>query len=400
MAHKLVYYAVATGAVCAGVLSLPRLFRRLARRRDHGGVSALSLVMSFLLGFFLEATIGMIGFWFLEVSSLLFVYMLFSFFFSGHMFPIDMLPGVWRTDRATDRRCNTWPIFPRPCSWARSRGRTWSSGWRSKPAGSCFSSLACRVAWRLGVTALQRLWRMNVRTSRRCVPDDCDLADLRPASLPTYPRVFLTFARNSLVRDMTFRCEFHHRMRVVAVLDADEPGLLRADLSQYTPTIGAGTGWGKYQFFVFLATTLFINSVVQAFFMPNADEFSELIRTGGLDFALLKPIDTQFLVSLQKDRMVVAVELRLCRRACWSIRWCSWTTCPSAGADRALSAATCSAAWRSLQPDDRAGRDQRVAGQQSERCTTSGSTSPTFPAIRWRSTRARSARRCGRSSRS
>jgi len=27
----------------------------------------------------------------------LFVYMLFNFFFSGHMFPIDMLPGAWRT---------------------------------------------------------------------------------------------------------------------------------------------------------------------------------------------------------------------------------------------------------------------------------------------------------------
>ena len=50
--------------------------------------------MSFLLGFFLEATLGMIGFWFLEVSSLLFVYMLMNFFFSGHMFPMDMLPGV------------------------------------------------------------------------------------------------------------------------------------------------------------------------------------------------------------------------------------------------------------------------------------------------------------------
>jgi len=34
--------------------------------------------------------------------------------------------------------------------------------------------------------------------------------------------------------------------------------------------------------------------------MPNAQEFSELIRTGNLDFALLKPIDTQFLISLQK----------------------------------------------------------------------------------------------------
>jgi ABC-2 type transport system permease protein len=34
--------------------------------------------------------------------------------------------------------------------------------------------------------------------------------------------------------------------------------------------------------------------------MPNCEEFSELIRTGGLDFALLKPIDTQFLISLNK----------------------------------------------------------------------------------------------------
>ena len=34
--------------------------------------------------------------------------------------------------------------------------------------------------------------------------------------------------------------------------------------------------------------------------MPNCEEISELIRTGGLDFALLKPIDTQFLVSLRK----------------------------------------------------------------------------------------------------
>jgi len=51
-----------------------------------------SLVMGFAIGFFLEATIGMIGFWFLEVSSLLFIFMLFSFFLSGHMFPLTLLP--------------------------------------------------------------------------------------------------------------------------------------------------------------------------------------------------------------------------------------------------------------------------------------------------------------------
>ena len=69
---------------------------------------------------------------------------------------------------------------------------------------------------------------------------------------------------------------------------------------QHTPLIGPNSGWGQYEFFVFLATTWLVNSLVQAFFMSNADEYSELIRTGNLDFALLKPIDTQFLVSFQK----------------------------------------------------------------------------------------------------
>jgi ABC-2 type transport system permease protein len=94
LAHKLVYYTVAAAPfalvfyLCRGYFSgwpaTPTLLAFLA-----------SLLMSFVLGFFLEATLGMIGFWFLEINSLLFVYMLLSFFFSGHMFPIDMLPGVW-----------------------------------------------------------------------------------------------------------------------------------------------------------------------------------------------------------------------------------------------------------------------------------------------------------------
>ncbi|MBT6846927.1 MAG: ABC transporter permease, partial [Planctomycetaceae bacterium] len=69
---------------------------------------------------------------------------------------------------------------------------------------------------------------------------------------------------------------------------------------QFTNEIGAQTGWGKYEFFVFLATTWIINSIIQTFFMPNAQEFSELIRTGNFDFALLKPIDTQFIISFPR----------------------------------------------------------------------------------------------------
>jgi ABC-2 type transport system permease protein len=118
-------------------------------------------------------------------------------------------------------------------------------------------------------------------------------------SRPAYHRVFATFARNSLVRDMTFRTNF-----IIESISSLSWMFMNLGfyllIFQYTPMIGADTGWGKYQFFVFLATTLFINSLVQAFFMPNAEEFSEQVRTGGLDFALLKPIDTQFLISLTK----------------------------------------------------------------------------------------------------
>lgn len=95
LAHKLVYYVVAAGPFALVFFLCRDYFTTLP---DMSTVAAfvLTLILSFLLGFFLEATLGMIGFWFLEVSSLLFVYMLMNFFLSGHMFPIDMLPGGWR----------------------------------------------------------------------------------------------------------------------------------------------------------------------------------------------------------------------------------------------------------------------------------------------------------------
>jgi ABC-2 type transport system permease protein len=54
-----------------------------------------SLLLAFLIGFFFEASIGMIGFWFLEVTSFLYVINTLSFFVSGHMFPLDLLPAPW-----------------------------------------------------------------------------------------------------------------------------------------------------------------------------------------------------------------------------------------------------------------------------------------------------------------
>jgi ABC-2 type transport system permease protein len=95
VAHKIAYYTVATipfiivFVMCRDFFpaGVPNVWTMLA--------FILSLGLSFMLGFYLEACIGLIGFWMLEVSSLLFVYMLFQFFLSGHMFPLDILPEPW-----------------------------------------------------------------------------------------------------------------------------------------------------------------------------------------------------------------------------------------------------------------------------------------------------------------
>ena len=52
VAHKLVYYMRGAGAVCAGVLSLPRIFPRAGPTRLTFMAFLASLVMAFLLGFF------------------------------------------------------------------------------------------------------------------------------------------------------------------------------------------------------------------------------------------------------------------------------------------------------------------------------------------------------------
>jgi ABC-2 type transport system permease protein len=102
LAHKLAYYAVAVLPFALVFFVCRRYFHDLPAEAATDSLTTFSafvatLLMGFLLGFFLEAAIGLIGFWFLEVSSLLFIYMLFSFFLSGHMFPLDMLPQPWST---------------------------------------------------------------------------------------------------------------------------------------------------------------------------------------------------------------------------------------------------------------------------------------------------------------
>ena len=92
VAHKLVYYLIATLPFALVFFLCRQFFVDGWPSADVMLIYLTSLALSFLLGFFLEACIGLIAFWFLEVTSLMFIYMLMNFFLSGHMFPLELLP--------------------------------------------------------------------------------------------------------------------------------------------------------------------------------------------------------------------------------------------------------------------------------------------------------------------
>jgi ABC-2 type transport system permease protein len=96
LAHKVAY--IVTSALPYGLLFFvcKDFFERFP---DATTLVAyvVSLVLAFLVGFFFEVCVGMVGFWFLEVTSLLFIVMTLNFFISGQMLPLDLLPDPWRS---------------------------------------------------------------------------------------------------------------------------------------------------------------------------------------------------------------------------------------------------------------------------------------------------------------
>jgi ABC-2 type transport system permease protein len=65
----------------------------------------------------------------------------------------------------------------------------------------------------------------------------------------------------------------------------------------HTDRIGS---WTKWQVVMLIGASSFIQQLYQAFFLINCTNLSELVRTGKLDFLLLLPVNTRFVVSLRQ----------------------------------------------------------------------------------------------------
>src|SRR5499426_795182 len=124
-----------------------------------------------------------------------------------------------------------------------------------------------------------------------------------------YFQIYAALWKNSVTREMIFKSNFLLWIIVELLWFALQLSFIGV-LYLHTDHIGT---WTKWQVVALIGASHFIQQVFQAFFLINCTNLSELVRTGKLDFLLLLPINTRFVVSLRQ------VDLGAFVNACFAI---------------------------------------------------------------------------------
>ncbi len=238
-----------------------------------------SLLMAFLVGFFFEASVGMVGFWFLEVTSLLYIVMTLNFFISGHMLPLDLLPPFW-AGVLKSLPFQYLAYFPAVVFLGKIQGQALVYG------------LILQAVW-AGVFMLLARWLYRRGLRRDTAPSEVKV--LMTSAL-RYARLLGSLGRYTLAREMAFRGNFLVKVSVEVIW----LGILLAFYRTVFAKTSVIATWTETEYLFFVGCFFAINGLIETLFLENCNEFSELVRTGDLDFLLLKPIDEQFLVSLRR----------------------------------------------------------------------------------------------------
>jgi viologen exporter family transport system permease protein len=115
-------------------------------------------------------------------------------------------------------------------------------------------------------------------------------------ALSRYLHLLLSLSRYALARELAFRGNFLIKVSVEAIW-------LFILLAFYRTVFARTTmiaGWSEPQYMFFVGCFFALSGLIETLFLENCSEFAELVRTGDLDFLLLKPIDEQFLISCRK----------------------------------------------------------------------------------------------------
>ncbi len=118
----------------------------------------------------------------------------------------------------------------------------------------------------------------------------------RLSSLVRYLKIYAALWKTSVTREMSFKGNFLLWIIVELAWFGLQLAFVGVIFSQ-TRTVGTWTVW---QVVLLTGTSNFIQEIYQAFFLVNCTNLSELVRTGKMDFLLLLPVNTRFIVSTRQ----------------------------------------------------------------------------------------------------
>lgn len=118
----------------------------------------------------------------------------------------------------------------------------------------------------------------------------------RFAPLGHHLRVYAALVRNSVVREMGFKVNFGLWIVVELLWFALQLAFV-AVIYRHTDRIAT---WTRWEVVLLMGASQFIQQVFTALFLSNCVQLSEHVRSGRLDFMLLLPVNSRFLVSLRQ----------------------------------------------------------------------------------------------------
>ncbi len=111
-----------------------------------------------------------------------------------------------------------------------------------------------------------------------------------------YLKLCLALFRYSITRELMFKANF----LLWVIVEFSWFGIQVALVEVIFSHVQEIAGWNKYQMILLIGTSHVVQQVFQFVFMLNCMELPDNVRTGKLDFALLQPANSQFLVSVRK----------------------------------------------------------------------------------------------------
>jgi len=140
--------------------------------------------------------------------------------------------------------------------------------------------------------------KSKVQSPKSDAPMPSSSHSLNPqrSTLNRYLGIYAALWKNSVMRETMFKGNF----LLWIVVELLWFGLQLSFIGViYLHTEQIGT-WTRWQVVMLIGASHFIQQIFQAFFLINCVNLSELVRSGKLDFLLLLPVNSRFVVSLRQ----------------------------------------------------------------------------------------------------